>query len=142
MLACLDGTVSDAEDARIPVGDPGLLRGDGVFEVARIYGGRPYALDEHLERMRGSAERLRLPLDADALRGDVEALLAAAGDVGDVQLRIVVTRGGHRLALLEEVPAMARSVALGLVEYAPPRLLDGVKSISYAANMLATRLAA
>ena len=60
----LDGTVMDAAEATIPVADEGLLRGDGVFEVMRLYGGRPFALDEHLARMAGSAERLRLPLDA------------------------------------------------------------------------------
>ena len=40
-LACLDGTVCDASEARHPVTDEGLLRGDGVFEVMRLYDGRP-----------------------------------------------------------------------------------------------------
>src|SRR5436305_1631902 len=50
-LAVLDGAVLPVAEARIPVTDEGLLRGDGVFEVVRLYGGRPYALDEHLARM-------------------------------------------------------------------------------------------
>ena len=139
-LACLDGTVCDASEARIPVTDEGLLRGDGVFEVMRLYGGRPFALAEHLARMEGSAERLRLPLDADAVRADVAALLEAARP-GDARLRILVTRGGHRVLLIEEHTEPAPSVSLGFVEFAPPRLLDQIKSLSYAANMLATRLA-
>jgi branched-chain amino acid aminotransferase len=139
-LACLDGTVCDAAAASIPVTDEGLLRGDGVFEVVRLYGGRPFALDEHLERMAGSAERLRLPLDLDALRGDVRALLDAAAP-GDAHLRMLVTRGGRRVLLLEERREVAPSISLALVEYAPPRLLDQIKSLSYAANMLATRIA-
>jgi branched-chain amino acid aminotransferase len=139
-LACLDGTVLDAAAASIPVTDEGLLRGDGVFEVVRLYGGRPFALDEHLERMAGSAERLRLPLDVDALRADVRALLEAATP-GDAHLRMLVTRGGRRVLLLEERREVAPSISLALVEYAPPRLLDQIKSLSYAANMLATRLA-
>ena len=120
--------------------DDGLLRGDGVFEVVRLYGGRPFALDEHLERMAGSAASLRLAFDADALRADVERLLAAA-DAGDARLRLVVTRGGRRIVLVEELPPIAPSLALATVEFAPVRTLDGVKSLSYAANMLATRLA-
>ena len=75
MLAIVDGTVSPAAEARIPVTDEGLLRGDGVFEVMRLYGGRPFALDEHLARLARSAENLRLPVDLDAVRADVEALL-------------------------------------------------------------------
>ena len=139
-LACLDGTVCDAAEARIPVTDEGLLRGDGVFEVMRLYGGRPFALDEHLARMERSAQRLRLPLDVEAVRADVTALVSAA-DAGEARVRVVVTRGGRRIALIEEQKPNPPSVSLALVEYAPPRILDQVKSLSYAANMLATRVA-
>jgi branched-chain amino acid aminotransferase len=52
-----------------------------------------------------------------------------------------VTRGGRRIVLLEDSPEPAPSISLGVVEFAPVRLLDGVKSLSYAANMLATRIA-
>jgi branched-chain amino acid aminotransferase len=77
MLAILDGTVSDASEARIPVSDDGFLRGDGVFEVIRLYGGRPFALDDHLARLGNSAANLRLPLDLEAVRADIEALVEA-----------------------------------------------------------------
>jgi len=140
-LASLDGVVGDAEQTLIPVTDGGLLRGDGVFEVIRLYGGRPFALDDHLARMRESAERLRLPLDVEAFRRDAETLLGLVGP-SDALLRLVATRGGRRIGLVEPVPDRSQPVKLALVEYAPLRTLDGVKSLSYAANMLATRLAA
>ena len=142
-LACVDGEVLDASEARIPATDDGLLRGDGVFEVLRLYGGRPYALGEHLERLAGSAARLRLEIDVEAVRADAEALLAAVPDRDalEAKLRVVLTRGGRRVLLVEPLPDLAPSISLALVEYAPPRILDGVKSISYAPNMLATRLA-
>jgi branched-chain amino acid aminotransferase len=139
-VACLDGEILDASQARLPVTDEGLLRGDGVFEVVRLYGGRPFALDDHLARMERSAASLRLELDAAAMRRDVEALLAAA-DPGDAKVRFLVTRGGRRIALIEPLAAPRASTSLALVEYAPLRTLDGVKSLSYAANMLAGRLA-
>ena len=151
--ACVDGELLDAKEARIPATDDGLLRGDGVFEVVRLYGGRPFALDEHLERMALSAANLRLPLDVAAVRADVEALLGAAGPSDtnadgsavagtDACLRLVATRGGRRLAFVEPLPASPTTLRLASVTYAPTRLMDGVKSLSYAPNVLATRLAA
>ena len=139
-LACLDGAVVPVAEALIPVTDDGLLRGDGVFEVVRLYGGKPYALGEHLERMTRSAANLRLPFDAEQVERDARSLLDAASP-GDGLLRLVVTRGGHRLALLEPPPDYPPTLALGIVEYVPPRVLDGIKSLSYGGNMLASRLA-
>ncbi|MDQ3768278.1 MAG: aminotransferase class IV [Actinomycetota bacterium] len=139
--ACIDGELLDAAEARIPATDDGLLRGDGVFEVVRLYGGRPFALDEHLQRMAGSAAKLRLPLDLETVRADVEALLGVT-DRGDACLRLVATRGGRRLAFIEPLPDVPPTLRLASVTYAPVRLMDGIKSLSYAANMLATRLAA
>src|SRR5215212_4669252 len=141
-LACLDGAVMPAADAAVPATDEGLLRGDGAFEVLRLYGGRPYALEAHLERLARSAANLRLPIELDAVRADVARLLDAAGGEPDPgALRIVLTRGGRRLLLTETLPRHAPAIRLATVTYAPVRLLDGVKSLSYAANMLATRIA-
>jgi branched-chain amino acid aminotransferase len=140
MLAILDGTVSDASEARIPVTDDGLLRGDGVFEVIRLYGGRPFALDDHLVRLTNSAANLRLALDVDAVRSDLETLLDA-NDEPEAAVRLVVTRGGHRLAMVEELKPLPATLAMVSIEYAPSRVLDGVKSLSYAGNVLARRLA-
>jgi branched-chain amino acid aminotransferase len=138
--AILDGTIMDAADAQISVTDEGLLRGDGVFEVVRLYDGRPFALEEHLDRMARSAESIRLPLDVPALRDDVAAILAAA-EPADGCLRLVVTRGGRRIGLVEPLKPLPDTIALATITYSPTRILDGVKSLSYAANMLATRLA-
>jgi len=139
-LACVDGRVLPEAEAVIPVTDEGLLRGDGIFEVIRLYAGRAYALDAHLERLGRSAAGIRLELDAPALRADVERLLAAASP-GDVMVRMLLTRGGHRVVLIEELPALPDALALEPVVYAPTRVLDGIKSLSYGANRLASRIA-
>jgi branched-chain amino acid aminotransferase len=141
-LASVDGAVMLASNATIPVTDDGLLRGDGVFEVIRVYEGRPFALEQHLRRLERSALNLRLPVDLEAVRSDAWRLIAHAGAGPDHGLlRIVVTRGGRRLLMTEPLPAQADRIRLGSVTYAPTRILDGVKSLSYGANMLASRLA-
>jgi len=141
-LASVDGAVTLASRATIPATDEGLLRGDGVFEVIRLYDGVPFAFEEHLRRLERSASNLRLPLDVEAVRTDAWRLLAHAGTGPDhALLRIVVTRGGRRLLLTEPMHAQPEVIRLASITYAPTRILDGVKSLSYGANMLATRLA-
>lgn len=141
-LASLDGEIMPAEEAVIPATDAGLLRGDGIFEVIRVYDGKPFALAEHLARLERSGANLRLPVDVEAVRSDAFRLLAESGPGPDHEcLRIVLTRGGRRVLLTEPLPELGGRVRLGTVTYAPTRLLDGVKSLSYASNMLASRIA-
>jgi branched-chain amino acid aminotransferase len=141
-LASLDGEIMPAAEATIPATDDGLIRGDGVFEVIRVYGVKPYAFEEHLARLERSAANLRLPLDLEAVRADAHRLLAqAGGGTAHELLRVVLTRGGRRLLMTEpqiETPERARVMT---VIYSPTRILDGIKSLSYGANMLASRLA-
>jgi branched-chain amino acid aminotransferase len=141
-LASVDGRIVDTAEARISAADDGLLRGDGVFEVIRLYGGRPFALGEHLDRLERSAAAIELPVERPALEDEIAALLAEFGE-HEAQLRLVVTRGGRRLAFTENLPPYAdvTSITVASVTYAPSEILNGVKSLSYAANMQASRIA-
>src|SRR6476659_11367715 len=115
-LASVDGKISATADAVVPLKDDGLYRGDGAFEVIRVYEGRPFALVDHVDRLGRSAAAIELEFDRGALEGEIEALLAEHGD-GDGQLRLIVTRGGRRIAATEPLPPHGESLRLATVTY-------------------------
>jgi branched-chain amino acid aminotransferase len=139
-LASVDGRISPTDEATISIKDDGLYRGDGAFEVIRVYAGRLFALGDHLDRLQRSAAAIELEFDRSALEREIAALMGEAG-APDGQLRLIVTRGGRRIAAMEPLPSHAESLRLATVTYSPTVILNGVKSLSYAANMQATRLA-
>jgi branched-subunit amino acid aminotransferase/4-amino-4-deoxychorismate lyase len=142
------GVVDPAQPA-VFADDEGFLRGRAAFETTRVYGGVPFRLDEHLERFAKSAARLNLPpLDRDLFRRLTSDALAAAGEP-ECFVRLYMTPGregeGEPVALvlvqalppdLEDMRASGiRLVSMPLSQ--EPSLLGGVKSTSYALNMLA-----
>jgi branched-chain amino acid aminotransferase len=139
-LASVDGRITATAEATLLLKDDGLYRGDGAFEVIRLYEGKPFALGDHLDRLQRSTAAIQLEFDRAALEREIDALLAELGDA-DGQLRLIVTRGGRRIAATEPIPPHAETVGLATVTYCPTVILNGVKSLSYAANMQATRLA-
>lgn len=136
----VDGEILEPGEAFLPLPDDGLLRGDGVFEVARIYGGRPFALGPHFDRMKKSAAAIGLELERGLLESDAGRLISSV-EPCDCLVRIIQTRSGRRILSLEELPAHTPTITLASVRYSPTLILNGVKSLSYAANMQATRLA-
>jgi branched-chain amino acid aminotransferase len=139
-LASVNGQITATAEATIGLKDDGLYRGDGAFEVIRLYAGKPFALVDHLDRLGRSAAAIELEFDRAALETEIEALLAQAGAV-EGQMRLIVTRGGRRIAATEPIPPHPESISLATVTYCPTVILNGVKSLSYAANMQATRIA-
>src|SRR5438093_12565033 len=94
LFASVNGNVVPAEQACVSVLDNGFTFGDGVYETLRTYGGRPFHLDRHLERLRSSARRLAIaaPEDGGAIAGDLDRLLHVCANP-ESYIRIIVTRG-------------------------------------------------
>jgi len=134
------GLVDPAEPV-YGAGDEALLRGGAAFETIRVYSGRPFLLDEHLARLRHSAEALALepPDGAREL-----ALLVASSAPPDHVLRLYRTTEAL-VATAAELPAdledvRARGIALRTFEVgAPPPLLGGAKTTSYGLSFAARR---
>lgn len=132
--------------------DEGVLRGRSVFETLRVYGGAPFKLDAHLDRLAASAERLRLePPPRDAfVEGVAEAVSAAA--TPDAAMRLLWTAGREAggpskgIVLVSTLPVdhdllRERGLRLAVVPWAAGALA-GAKSTSYAENMAAQAEAA
>src|SRR5256885_14215179 len=119
-IASVDGIISPTAQATIPLPDDGLYRGDGVFEVIRLYGGRPFALREHLDRLQRSAAAIELPTERSMIERELATLLTEFG-TEDAQLRIVLTRGGRRILLVEQLPGRGAGGRLPTGTYSPFR---------------------
>lgn len=154
-VAVLGRGLVDPEEPVIRADDRGLLRGLAAFETLRVYGGRPFALPEHLERLRLGAERMHLPLPDFGALADLAMEAVRAGGTPDATLRFTVTGGPEgagpvAMVLVGGLPDDLDStrsqgiVVISLQLGTDPRsrrdapwLLDGVKSTSYAVNMAA-----
>ena len=141
------GLVDPAEPV-LHADDEALLRGRGAFETLRVYDGRPFRLDDHLDAPRASAARLGLAAPDAAAAERPARRSPRRGD--DAMLRLYVTPAGaaepRAIALVSPLPAdfgglRARGMRvvslLGPAAERAPWLLGGVKSTSYAVNMAA-----
>ena len=92
MQIYIDGEFYSKDDAKISVFDHGLLYGDGVFEGIRVYNGRVFELDAHIDRLYASAQILAL--DIPQPRDELVAAMMETIRRNDAEyVRLVVTRG-------------------------------------------------
>lgn len=90
----IDGVLQRAEEARVSVFDRGFLYGDSAFEVMRTYQKRPFRELAHLDRLRGSCERLLIALSlGNAELSEIIASTIAAAGLPECYVRVMVTRG-------------------------------------------------
>lgn len=95
-ICFLNGRYLPTRDATIPVLDRGFLFGEGLFETWRTYRGQPFAVEEHLARIKRSARALAIPFNTEEdWTGRSRSLgrRCGFGDQGAI-LRLTITRGG------------------------------------------------
>lgn len=159
MKIYLDGRFVEQAEAKISVFDHGLLYGDGVFEGIRVYHGRIFRLEQHLDRLWDSAKAimLNIPLTREEL---TQACCEACrlNGVQDGYIRLVVTRGPGNLGLnpfqcpkptvfiiadkIELYPEKVYREGIELITAATQRvnvaaISPSIKSLNYLNNILA-----
>lgn len=90
----VNGAFVPPAQATVPAFDHGYLYGDGLFETLRTYGGVPFRLDEHLERLEEGLAKLSIrgAPAAHELRARVLETLEHSR-LPEAYLRITITRG-------------------------------------------------
>jgi len=153
MIVSIDGRIVPPEAATISVLDRGLLYGDGLFEVLRTWRGIAVTLDDHLARLRASAEALALGVPGE-LATWVRAAITAAGPA-DQRVRVIVTRGpgalgarlaelgpGRAIAIVEPLREQPVELSAATIDWPVPRRARGHKTLAFLDHVIARELAA
>ena len=134
ILVMLDGRVCAPGDATVSVFDRGFLYGDSVFETLRTYGGVPFELDAHLQRLERSAGlvHIPLPLGRAALAAEISAAVATAANA-ESYMRVMITRGQGPMGLDPALAERALRVIIVQPLQPPPaeQYSQGIAAISY-----------
>lgn len=152
----VDGKFVPSDEAVIPVTDLAILRGLGAFDFMRTYGGKPFCLRAHLERLESSTRKigLRFPWKMDAL---VQLVMETLGRNShkESNIRVIITggssqdfmnpQGNPRLIImvskLPEMPAWWHADGIHIITHVAERALAGAKSINYVQAALALETA-
>jgi len=159
MKVWLNGELVEKEDAKLTVFDHGTLYGDGVFEGIRVYGGKVFQCQAHVDRLFTSARviRLAIPYTKQELTDAMDETIAANGCI-DGYIRLVVTRGVGTLGLNPfKCSGPGAFIIAADIELYPPEMYEhgmaviiartirtsgrmvnpGIKTLNYLNNILA-----
>ncbi len=140
MICSIDGVC--VEEAKISVLDLGLLRGYGVFDFLRTYQGRPFHLEEHLQRLAYSAQQVHLflPYSMQKIYLWIEELLKK-GNYPESVIKIILTAGessdqffptGNSHLIILVYPLEIRpSNGISTITCEGPRMLAKAKTLHY-----------
>jgi len=148
-----NGRVVEPGSVTIPATSAGLIYGWGVFTTVRIYGGVPFALDHHWERLAVHCDKIkiRLTISREEFDDAIESLIKASSRMGG-RLRINVFRGRAgiwRTGIEEEsdvliltadepqAPAEDVSITISPYRVLSNALLAGVKQTAMLEHLLA-----
>ena len=122
LLINIDGELIHRDQAGISPFDSLVQGGDGVWEGLRLYGGRIFKLDEHLDRLRRSALALAftaIPSRADIVR-EISRTLEANRMFDGVHIRLTLSRGRKVTSGMDPRLNTFGPTLIVLAEFKPP----------------------
>jgi branched-chain amino acid aminotransferase len=154
----INGKLFDKDEAKVSVYDHGLLYGDGVFEGIRVYNGKVFRHQEHIDRLYESARSIALDIPippADMLKAVEDTV--RANNKAEGYIRLIVTRGPGNLGLdprsckpnviiiVDDISLYPKElyenglkiVTSSLIRNHPNALNPRIKSLNYLNNILA-----
>src|SRR5450756_497402 len=133
LIVNVGGTLSHRDQAGVSPFDSAVQGGDAVWEGLRLTGGRIFALDEHLARLRRSAHALAfdaIPSDAEIV-SEIGRTLAANGMRDGVHIRLTLTRGVKLTSGMDPRLNTSGPTLIVLAEFKDPVYdLAGIKLIT------------
>src|SRR5262245_19629068 len=103
----INGTITTADKATIPILDHGFLFGDNVYEAFRTYDRKVFLFSRHFRRLQHSARgiHLEIPWAPERIRAEIARTIETAAYPGESKVRLIVTRGvGDLLADMDTCP--------------------------------------
>lgn len=133
----LNGELLPADQARISPDDRGFLFADAIYEVTSAYGGRPFRMDWHLERMARGLDAMGIDFDVSAVP-DIQGRLMEANDLDEAEMSwmyLQVSRGAAPRSHAFPPPGTPPTVygfARAHERPSPDRVLEGFRAVTVA----------
>jgi branched-chain amino acid aminotransferase len=156
MAVYINGGYFPNNRAKVSVFDRGFLLGDGIFETIRVYSGKIFRLEEHLDRLFRSASgvRLSVPHTRNEFSGIISHVLKK-NRIKNALIRITITRGEGQVGSIlpssvkptvvissrpfAGYPAALYEKGIKIISVKKPHLSglqSGIKSTSFQNNVL------
>lgn len=122
ILVHVDGKLVPRDEAKVSVFDSVVQGGDAVWEGLRVYDGRIFALERHLDRLFASAHALRfrgVPSREEVVNAVIETFLANEM-FDDAHARLTLTRGPKVTSGMTPENNKAGCTLIVLAEWKPP----------------------
>lgn len=133
ILVHVGGALLPRAEAKVSVFDSSVQGGDAVWEGLRIYGGRVFELDAHLDRLFASAHAMafRGVPERAAVKAALFATLAANGMRDGAHVRLTLSRGEKVTSGMDPRWNRSGCCLIVLAEWKPPVYpADGIRLVT------------
>ncbi len=128
-----DGKFIPKSKIQVPITDLSITRGFGAFDFLRTYGGKPFLLDDHIDRLFNSAKKLNLTVPySKKLITDIvsEVLKRNSQKITEANIKIILTGGNTEDGITPNGGSHVAILITPVEIYPQKYFLNGVKIIT------------